>query len=410
MQQYQRETEQLLRLMWAALHGDFAGQIAWDEACRADELKTMILRQDLTAMVYPVIEKQTAAPWTRLAQELKEAFQRGIHKAVTQEYEIQALLDEMEADGIDCLPMKGWIMRDCYPDPLMRSMCDFDALIRDMDSARMRAWMEARGYRVDLYQDDFHDTYWKQPYMYVELHHSLIDKEHLQRDEVAWAEKMESDIWKPASLMQGKKHLYVLSDEDFYIHCVHHFYKHFTFSGAGIRFLADMYVYQRRYPQLDRARIEEKFRSLHMLSFTKRMESLANICFEGGPLEGGPLTEQDEIVLSYLTQEGLHGSEAIHETLYVMGRKGQGPFGLNRSLSFIKRCFPPISIIQDKYPRLLRQPWLLPFYWCVRLKRIVFQEGYKIDAMRRSQTKELYHELQEVYRAAGVVEGGREEN
>ena len=147
MQQYQRETEQLLRLMRAALHGDFAGQIAWDEACRADELKTMILRQDLTAMVYPVIEKQTAAPWTRLAQELKEAFQRGIHKAVTQEYEIQALLDEMEADGIDCLPMKGWIMRDCYPDPLMRSMCDFDVLIRDMDSARMRAWMEARGYR-----------------------------------------------------------------------------------------------------------------------------------------------------------------------------------------------------------------------------------------------------------------------
>ena len=406
MQQYQRETEQLLRLMRAALHGDFAGQIAWDEACRADELKTMILRQDLTAMVYPVIEKQTAAPWTRLAQELKEAFQRGIHKAVTQEYEIQALLDEMEADGIDCLPMKGWIMRDCYPDPLMRSMCDFDVLIRDMDSARMRAWMEARGYRVDLYQDDFHDTYWKQPYMYVELHHSLIDKEHLQPAEQAWVDAQSVRFWQAEARVPGRQHIYRLSDEDFYVHHLSHFYKHFTHSGAGIRFLADTYQFLKaKGDSLDRTRLTRQLEPLHLLDFARRMEQISFLCMEGQ----GPLPEDVRLVVGYLTAEGLHGSAEVQDTLQVLGRGG-GDYAHDKSRAAFKRVFLPMKYMKKRYPRLERSPWLLPGYWVLRGARILFRERYKIGKIQKAQSRERYDDMIEVYRAAGVVEGGGEEN
>ena len=35
---------------------------------------------------------------------MKDFFARETHRNITQEYEIEWLLDEMEASGIDCLP------------------------------------------------------------------------------------------------------------------------------------------------------------------------------------------------------------------------------------------------------------------------------------------------------------------
>ena len=53
----------------------------------------------------------------------------------------------------------------------------------------------------------------------------------------------------PGELLPGKKHIYRMGMEDFYVHSLLHFRKHFTGSGVGIRFLADIYVFrQQRLP------------------------------------------------------------------------------------------------------------------------------------------------------------------
>ena len=151
----------MLCLIRKALHPDDEQTVQLDAGCDAEKLEAMIKRQSLVTMVYPVIMRQADDAWRPLKERLRPVYDREIHKGMVQEYEIQSLLDDMEKDGIDCLPMKGWIMRNYYPDPLMRSMADFDVLLKEMDSQRMQKWMEARGYAPDHIEQSVHDTYRK---------------------------------------------------------------------------------------------------------------------------------------------------------------------------------------------------------------------------------------------------------
>ena len=132
------ESNILLRLIRAALRSDADQTVELDAECDAEKLADIIVRQSLVTLVYPVIERQTAASWQLAREKLKPVYDRELHKGMVQEYEIQTLLDDMERDGIDCLPMKGWIMRNYYPNPLMRSMGDLDVLLKDMDSEKMQ--------------------------------------------------------------------------------------------------------------------------------------------------------------------------------------------------------------------------------------------------------------------------------
>ena len=156
----------LLRLIRAALHPDADQTVELDAECDAEKLAGVIVRQSLVTLVYPVIERQTADGWQPVREKLKPVYEQKIHKGLVQEYEIQTLLDDLEKDGIDCLPMKGWIMRNYYPDPLMRSMGDLDVLLKDMDSEKMQKWLEARGYILKNNTHPVHDEYIKPP-LYV---------------------------------------------------------------------------------------------------------------------------------------------------------------------------------------------------------------------------------------------------
>ena len=236
----------MLCLIRKALHPDDEQTVQLDAGCDAEKLEAMIKRQSLVTMVYPVIMRQADDAWRPLKERLRPVYDREIYKGMVQEYEIQSLLDDMEKDGIDCLPMKGWIMRNYYPDPLMRSMGALDVLIRDMDSQKMQKWMEARGYKAVRVQQQFHDEYQKPPCMHVELHHCLIDKACLQPSEIEWMDEITPTFWNSDNSIKKKKHIYQLTDDLLYVHHISHFYKHFTGSGVGIRPMIDAYLFFKR--------------------------------------------------------------------------------------------------------------------------------------------------------------------
>lgn len=293
------ETGLLLALMRAALHQDWQAQLPWPAGCSTQKLEDLILRQSLVSMIYPVLKNQKGAAWAPLQQSMKRPYEKMIQLGVMQEYEIQALLDSFEQEGIDCMPIKGWITRTFYPDPLMRSMADLDVVIRQMDSGRMRTWMEARDYVYDDTEKGFHDGYWKLPFMYVELHQCATDRRSLPADEAAWVEQKEQGLWDPENLLPGKKHIYRMGMEDFYVHSLLHFRKHFAGSGVGIRFLADIYVFRQQRLPLDAARIRSQLEAVHMTAFARQMERIANACFDG---TGTPALDRDAaLVVNYLS-------------------------------------------------------------------------------------------------------------
>ena len=231
---------------------------------------------------------------------MKDFFARETHRNITQEYEIEWLLDEMEASGIDCLPMKGWVIRDYYPDPLMRSMTDLDVLVKDMNSRKMQQWMEAHGYHPNHIEQEVHDTYIKPPYMYIELHRRLMGEDWLKRRHTTWREERLASLWQNTYRLEGKSHLYRFSDEDFLVHHLLHFYKHFTGPGVGLRPLADLYLFLQKNKQtLGQEYLKKQLEELHIAAFSEQMERLTSACFEGQVLD-----ERAWLVLDYLARTG----------------------------------------------------------------------------------------------------------
>lgn len=398
-----KETEMLLRLMRAALHQDFETPIPWETGCDAEKLNVLIRRQSLVTMVYPVIARQSGDGWESLREGMKDFFARETHRNITQEYEIEWLLDEMEASGIDCLPMKGWVIRNDYPDPLMRSMTDFDVLIRDLNSRRMKDWMEARGYKPDHIEQPVQDCYWKKPYMYVELHRRMTNKGHMLPDEIKLVSQKEQTLWKSAKRLKGKQHIYQISDEDVYIHYMIHFYKHFTTSGAGIRFLADNYVFlKEKGAALDRNSLKKQLDGLHLSGFAKQMEQAAKACFGTGQ----PLDEREALIVDYLTSTGIHGNQETMEMMSGFVRGGDS-FKQNKVLAIWRQCFPSIWYMREQYPKLDSHPQLLPFYWGKRLCRVLIKERFKIAGsglLSKGPDEETSKEIERLYRAAGIFE------
>lgn len=401
MREQSKETIMLLKLMKAALNQHPSEKIYWSDKCSEEKLAEMIVRQCLVSLVYPVIEKQEEIPWKNIKGKLEKKYHQEIHKAFTQEYEISNLLDAMEQEGIDCLPMKGWIMRNYYPDPVMRSMCDFDVLLKDFDSRRLQTWMEGQGYFLEKPDDVFHDIYLKPPYMVVELHRNLVDKRYLTEQEKEHADKWMETLWQRSLLTDGKRHTYYLRDEDFLIHHLIHMYKHFTTKGCGIRPLADIYVFlQKKEKVLDQDYLKKELKLLNLLEFAQRMAAISKACFEGEKMD-----EESILVAEFLIDGGIYGSREHTETIRLLGRT-DGTFAGNKLSAAVKRIFPSAKELEVRYPRLKTSPWMLPLYWIMRIGRILFRERNRIELVREAQTKEQYENMRDIFRAAGIIRKG----
>ena len=160
-------------------------------------------------------------------------------------------------------------------------------------------------------------------------------------------EQKEQGLWDPENLLPGKKHIYRMGMEDFYVHSLLHFRKHFTGSGVGIRFLADIYVFRQQRLPLDAARIRSQLEAVHMTAFARQMERIANACFDG---TGTPALDRDAaLVVNYLVSAGVHGGREVQRALQVQQR-GQGTYLHNMPREMLRQCFPSAEVLHKRYP------------------------------------------------------------
>lgn len=404
MKELPKEARVLLALMRAAMEQEQT-EIPLEPGCDLEQLQDLMRRQGLVSMVYPAIQQQKGEGWSRLQEGLAGLYHQFLYCGIVQEHEMGALLDRMEQDGIDCLPLKGWILRTYYPEPLMRTMGDLDVYIRDFDAGKMRRWMEQEGYtpcQVD--EESVHDIYQKPPFTHVEIHRRLVDTNCLWN--VGWGRtiRLMEDIWAHRVLAEGKKHTYRMRDEDFYLYHLVHFYKHFFYEGAGLRMLADTYILLRRKGgQLDWAYISRRLEMLGIQAFAEQIRKLTLAAFTGEEMD------QDAMeAIAFLTQGTAHG-EWENEAYILFAKQGTGSAGQDASTMVRRQLFPSRRALQQRYPRLRTMPWLLPFYWVARGCRVAFLERFKLEELKTNagQIKQLdperYAQMRKVYRYLKLI-------
>lgn len=384
----------LVKLMRCALQQE---QFDCKEDFDGSKLIELIKEQNLVSFVYPTLYQVNDEKIQFVVADLSQEYNEELHRILVQQIEMDNLLRELEQAKMDCLPLKGYFMKDYYIEQTFRSMTDFDVLLKNFDEKNIQVFMESLGYFVEEQGDEHHDVYLKKPYMVAEIHKNLSD-EKVEREIPKISEWLES-AWDRCILSEGKQHTYEMTEEDFYIYHLIHLYKHIRHGGISIRPLVDICAFlDKSNERLDWKYINNVLAELELQAFEKAMKSLSKKCF----VEDASLDENERKLLGFFFDSGLFGTSKTATTVSLV-TEGGNSYSKGRISAYFKTVFQPARILKDKYPILEKYPIFLPVVWVIRCFRVVFKERQKVTEMKEASTKEEYNKMREIFSIAGIV-------
>ncbi len=265
--------------------------------------------------------------------------------------EIELLCDDFEMNEIPHIVLKGFVIKNLYPQPYLRSMGDVDILVGN-ELQKATEIMLNHGYSFDS-EEFLHGSFSKGKGLHVELHKSLID-ESLDKYYGYFGTGFER-----AHLIENKKFSYEFSKEDYYIFLIAHMAKHYQICGTGIRSVCDVFVYNSTYKnELDYDYIASELDKTGLKNFEKKMRDMSFSWFCGS------FNGEFDAVGEYIISSGVYGKSANHElnSFLLNDEKKQSKFKY-----IFTTIFPEKSYMQARYSALKKFPFLLPFYWIKRI-------------------------------------------
>ena len=355
----QKEHEYLIQLLKCAIRDEKPDEKPDDASW--EEIFTLAKFHSVAGTIYYSVKKLQNPPPPELLKKITDIRSKAVAKDMMQRAEYRAILSAFEKAKIRCLPIKGFFVKNFYPKPDMRMMGDLDILIDPKNAKKAQEAMLSLGYACESFGKHHHDVYHKRPVMHVELHRELI------------AEKTKSmracfgDGFSKAVVMSGFQYAFEMTDEDAYVYCLAHFYKHHIEGGSGIRSVMDIYMLNEGLKnRLDKKSVEEKLKKIGLSDFSEKVCALAEAWF--GESE---LSEELNELGGYIITSGTYGTTE-HTVTNQLSKKGKAGY-------FFYNMFLPYGEMKGGYPILKKLPFLLPFFWAVRLVSSIFGKREKVS-------------------------------
>lgn len=309
----------------------------------------------------------------------------------------ELFLEELAENGIDHIVMKGYVLKDYYPVPELRTYGDIDIVIRPEDRQRCHGLMLRLGYPV---KTDWEPVYsYKRPDEFYEIHTELME---VDVSEKADYRAYFRDPWRQAS-PEGN-HRYQFRPEFHFLYLLVHLAKHIKGGGAGIRLYLDAAVFIRRFgdsldwdwvrAELEKLRLTDFFHTV--LAFTERYFGI------GSPVVLPHMAEDVlEALALHTVSGGVFGQDDRDSGRNTLkAEKENTP----RIGVILKRLFPPAKVIERRYTYLQGRPWLLPLAWLHRLIRTKDAWGLHTEEARRimDADREEVRKLRGLYERIGL--------
>ena len=272
------------------------------------------------------------------------------------------IVRQLEQAGIDHILMKGFVLREYYPVPELRTFTDIDLVIRPEDRAKSHQLMLSLGFTV---KDDWEPVYsYYRGDEYYEIHTQIM--------EVDVSEKADyrgyfAKAWEHARPVS--QHSFRFTPEFHFLYMLTHIAKHIHSAGAGIRLYLDVAAFVRRHGDtLDWQWIEQELQDLKLYDFARVVLGAAERWFGTGmPFSFGPVPEETLRDFTEFTLEaGVFGHHNRDGALAKMKHQQQDDSG-SRAALLLRQLFPKAETIQTRYTYLQDKPWLLPAAWIHRL-------------------------------------------
>lgn len=312
----------------------------------------------------------------RLAPEIRgltAIFCKDVAASRLQMQQLGIIYDLFQENGIEYMSVKGAVLKELYPQPELRAMGDADILIRQAQYLQVRSILLSLGLQEEVESD--HEYIWYGENFKLELHKRLIPS--YNKDYYAYY----GDGWRLAR-KTGNSSAYCLSPEDHFIYLLVHFAKHYRDGSISAKNVCDFWVCRNAHPHMDEAYLCAELKKLRLLEFYQNILKLLDTWFEGAEP-----TNAVEVLTETVFRGGIYSQSESNQTFAVIKRTKEGEqLSESKRKMLWKVIFPPVSVLANRYPILIKAPVLLPFIWIVRAFEVVFQPERRRNGMEKSRT------------------------
>ncbi len=269
--------------------------------------------------------------------------------------------------GLHPIVIKGQLCSRLYPMPDHRISSDDDIFVKPEELAACRAALCEFGLTCDRSEDETADEYtYTNEYLYIELHSSLFDSKDFAGGDF---NRFFTDVHKKAVEIDG---ILSMPPHEHFLYLILHSFKHFLYSGVGIRQTCDIAFWAKEYSsEIDWELLHSQLSSLHAQIFAAAQLELAKKRL-GFSFELPPIWARYEIDLAPMLDDmfdgGVYGSETmtrLHSSTAVLSAVKADRTGKKQGM--VKSLFPNYEYMSGKYRYVKEHPWLLPIGWANRM-------------------------------------------
>ena len=372
----------LLEILSSALRGV---PYSAAEIPEADMVKAVMAKAESQKILPLIYDTASASGILRpLKEEEKKSFRnkamQDVIRQIRQSTEFLVLLKKLQDRGYDPIVVKGAACSCLYPQPFLRPSVDEDIFVPDQSFFRYPELLEDLGMNLDfpeLYskeQDElsFHK---KNSPLYIELHRKLFSSESELFSE--FNRCFERAPKQTVHFQMQDLKIRTLNSTDHFLYLILHSFKHFLYSGFGIRMVCDIAIFGHCYhSEINWPYVKEQLIAQKAFDFGR---ALCGIIHQYIYPDAAMFTEirswnvsevNGDPLLEDILQSGLHGDITLvrlHSAGITLQAVENDRRGKKQTQSLRTLIFPPAKSLTGRYPYLIRNPILLPFAWGQRL-------------------------------------------
>ena len=323
-----------------------------------NNLYLLCKKHSLIALVSWALEKSTffKSQDMRIQKAFLSVRDATIHKTILFNNERLEMLNELEKIGCYYVPLKGINIINYYPCLGMREFADNDILFDPKLKKEVKRIFLSRGYQIKTYNKSHHDVYIKKPIFNFEMHRYLFDKDKTNKFAIYF-----KDVFLRTIKDDNSNFGYHFSDNDDYLYNLAHAYKHYYKSGNGLRYLVDIYVYNKFKGQaLDQSYLSNKFNKLEIADFEMQSKALAFKLFDKHQYKK-EFSEEELSMLLYILDSETYGQLKNQINKYINQHKGH-------KLSYVlHRIYPGFDYLKHYHPFYAYTIVFIPLFIILRV-------------------------------------------
>lgn len=322
------------------------------------------------------------------------------------------VLKKIVDSEISVVILKGLFIRDLYSEPWLRSMNDYDVLVKPEDFEKFAFIMENAGYKK-AYREDKHAEYSHPHYMLIEIHKSLIPADRFKN-----SSEFEEKIWK--SVIPAKVSgvdVLTLDPTDHAVYLVLHMAFHIESSGIGLRQLCDLVLFIEAYRhRINWDTFNGYIKLMGVETFTQALFEVCHRLFDlevphGWECDEGLKEVADRLILD-IFESGVFGNESndritANRMIYYSDSTEIKTFR-QKIQTLLSLFFPKAEKLDIRYQYARKHRFLLPVAWIHRFAYNIIRKDIsiseKLAVFRQKKASEIFTNRSLLLRQLGLID------